>query len=246
MTETENIPMDAAGITALIDEALGADGSDDPSNDALFDANYHLTLFANEEDPREAKSHLVYFAASCAYWMQSRDSTNDEAAQVNGISDEEVTTLRKYALAHPRMLRAQEVVARASHPTLPKPFSKDELVVAFAFQTVAKILEADGVVRASEWEFVDAQFPITMLEGTGLFSDGEPTERFELARRAALELLPTMLTRDEKLQLGGLFLKACEADHDFHPHEIRWMFGAMKFLGIPHDEFATHLEELRG
>ena len=113
----------------------------------------------------------------------------------------------------------------------------ERMRLAFALWFTDRIVEADGVVQASEVEFVESLFPSDLLERLGLDELSMREEYFVAAR----ELLPVQLGHHDKLGLIGLFFSACYSDGTLDAREMRVLKEAGEMLGLTKEEVVKYL-----
>ena len=123
-------------------------------------------------------------------------------------------------------------------PASPHPLHKDRLKVAFAIKISEMIVKADGVIQPSEKEFLEEAFPAEMLAALGL----EDPAEYETLRNLALDELPDLLDREEKLMLVGLFLAVCESDSEIDVRELEVLALAADQLGLPFEDVIGYLD----
>lgn len=125
---------------------------------------------------------------------------------------------------------------------LPAPYGDQEreterMRLAFARHFSTKIVEADGVVRDGEAEFMTSVFPAELLERLGLTHDAVQQEYLEAAR----DSLGGILGHHDKLGLIGLFFSACYSDGSLDAKEMRILKEAGDWLGLTREEVVKYL-----
>jgi uncharacterized tellurite resistance protein B-like protein len=113
----------------------------------------------------------------------------------------------------------------------------ERMRLAFAMHFTRRIVEADGVVREGEEEFVSNVFPTDLVNRLGLDDDGVRAEYFE----AAGEALRNQLGHHDKLGLVGLFFSACYSDGSLDAREMRVLREAGEMLGLTREEVVKYL-----
>ena len=83
-------------------------------------------------------------------------------------------------------------------------------------------------------------FPQTMLVRLGL----DDPERYAEVRDLAFRDVASVLDRDEKLQLLGLFFAVCEVDADIDVRELEVVTLAADQLGLSFDDVVARLTGL--
>ena len=99
---------------------------------------------------------------------------------------------------------------------------------AFARDVARQIVEADGVVREGERQFMEQVFGVSITERLGIADPAEQARCLE----AALEQLPVVLGHHDKLALVGVFFSACCADGGLDAREVRVLKDAANALGL--------------
>jgi uncharacterized tellurite resistance protein B-like protein len=125
---------------------------------------------------------------------------------------------------------------------VPPPYGEAErelerMRLAFALQYTRRIVEADGVVRDGEAEFVDTVFPPDLVRRLGLDEVAAQVEYFE----AAEVQLRVMLGHHDKLALIGLFFSACFSDGSLDAREMRLLKDAGEALGLTREQVVKYL-----
>jgi uncharacterized tellurite resistance protein B-like protein len=113
----------------------------------------------------------------------------------------------------------------------------ERMRLAFAMHFTRRIVEADGVVREGEEEFVSNVFPTDLVSRLGLDDEGVRAEYFE----AAGEALKAQLGHHDKLGLVGLFFSACYSDGSLDAREMRVLREAGEMLGLTREEVVKYL-----
>ena len=117
---------------------------------------------------------------------------------------------------------------------------RDRLKVAFALSISQLLVRADGVIVPDERAFLEEMFPQTMLVRLGL----DDPERYAEVRDLAFRDVASVLDRDEKLQLLGLFFAVCEVDADIDVRELEVVTLAADQLGLSFDDVVARLTGL--
>lgn len=126
-------------------------------------------------------------------------------------------------------------------------FSHKELELAFAYHVVQLIVGADAKITSEETVYLSAHFPADILASSGFTTaNGSLTERFAMARDEALDVLPRVLGRKQKLDLVTMFLGAAVVDDDLQRNESAIVVASSQLLGIPNSEMLEHLDSLEG
>lgn len=125
---------------------------------------------------------------------------------------------------------------------IPAPYGEQEqeqerMRLAFARHFSTKIVEADGVLRDGEAEFMAHVFPSEMMERLGLIDDAAQLEYLEAAHRT----LGGTLGYHDKLGLIGLFFSACYSDGSLDAREMRILKEAGEWLGLTREEVVKYL-----
>jgi uncharacterized tellurite resistance protein B-like protein len=113
----------------------------------------------------------------------------------------------------------------------------ERLKIAFVWQFVYMVIQADGVIDEREASFLQALFPTDLLTGLNLVDDkGEFKEpAFTLAKTEALKVLPTALNMDDRVQILRTLQKAAWADGIVLPEETRVFRMARQLLDVPRE-----------
>jgi uncharacterized tellurite resistance protein B-like protein len=123
--------------------------------------------------------------------------------------------------------------------------SKERLKLAFAYDIVRRMVDADDQISDAETKFVMTQFPWSLLEIQGLVDQARRfTPAFDVAVADARAKLPTALPLEEKLALISLFVDASVADDEFHHNEGDVLVEAAHALGVSTAELMNHLGTL--
>ncbi|MBX2798780.1 MAG: TerB family tellurite resistance protein [Myxococcales bacterium] len=113
----------------------------------------------------------------------------------------------------------------------------ERMRLAFARHFSTRIVEADGVVREGEEEFMNSVFPAELIASLGL--DGPAAQGEYL--QAAQACLAGRLGHHDKLALIGLFFSACYADGSLDAREMRVLKEAGECLGLTREEVVKYL-----
>lgn len=113
----------------------------------------------------------------------------------------------------------------------------ERMRLAFALHFARRIVEADGVVRPDEEEFLRAVFPSDLVTRLGLDDVAVRDEYFDAAREA----LAVQLGHHDKLGLVGLFFSACYSDGSLDAREMRVLREAGELLGLTREEVVKYL-----
>jgi uncharacterized tellurite resistance protein B-like protein len=111
----------------------------------------------------------------------------------------------------------------------------ERLKVAFSWQFVYMVMNADGHVDEKEKAFMARLFPTSLLASVNLVDHrGEFREpAFTLARTEALRVLPEALPMDERVALLRTLKQAAWADGVLVPEEADVYEAAAEMLGVP-------------
>lgn len=115
----------------------------------------------------------------------------------------------------------------------------ERLKVGFGYAVAHEIIEADGVIEASEIRFVDENFPPAMLCRFGIND-----ENYLEVRAEAEPVLAAELGHHEKLALLSLFYSACYADGRIELSELTALRSAAEAIGLERGEVAAYLQRL--
>jgi uncharacterized tellurite resistance protein B-like protein len=126
---------------------------------------------------------------------------------------------------------------------VPAPYSEAEregerMRLAFALRLVDRIVQADGVVRDDEKQFVSNLFPTDLLQRLGLDESAAVDEYFA----EACEALPILLGHHDKLALVGLFFSACCSDGSLDAREMRVLKEGGEMLGLSREQVVKYLQ----
>jgi uncharacterized tellurite resistance protein B-like protein len=113
----------------------------------------------------------------------------------------------------------------------------ERLKIAFVWQFVYMVIQADGEIDEREAQFLQDLFPTDLLAGLSLVDEmGEFKEPdFTLAKTEALKVLPTTLSMDERVQILKILQQAAWADGIVLPEETRVFRMARQLLDVPRD-----------
>lgn len=123
------------------------------------------------------------------------------------------------------------------------PPDKQDMILAFGYETARTIVSSDGEVAASERADMARRFPAETMQARGLLAAGQPTARFGEAYNMALAKLRTLLTEDEKLELAQTLFEVCKADQSVEAVEVEVIVKALKTLGVDRARLAKHLRD---
>jgi uncharacterized tellurite resistance protein B-like protein len=148
----------------------------------------------------------------------------------------------------PRIVPLSQAEPADVCPELPQAFAvsgpygeadreAERMRLAFARHFSQRIVEADGVVRHTEAEFLTNVFPPDLVQRLGL--DELEVEAEYLA--AAREALPGQLGHHDKLGLVGLLFSACYADGSLDAREMRVLREASESLGLSRESVVKYL-----
>ena len=161
----------------------------------------------------------------------------------------ELTTLTWHkGRPYPKTIRRDPDVGRETVAELPEvvgdhaPYGEEEehqerLRLAFALTFCRRVVEADGVVREDEEEFVSSVFPPDLLHRLGLEDERTRREYHE----AALSDLPGRLGHHDKLGLVGLLFSACYSDGTLDAREMKVLKEAGESLGLTREQVVHYL-----
>lgn len=113
----------------------------------------------------------------------------------------------------------------------------ERMRIAFARHYSQRIVDADGVVREGESEFLANVFPPEMVHRLGLDEEGVEAEYLAAAR----EVLPGQLGHHDKLGLVGLLFSACTSDGFLGTGEMRVLREAGETLGLSRETVVKYL-----
>jgi len=113
----------------------------------------------------------------------------------------------------------------------------ERLKIAFVWQFVYMVIQADGVIVEREAEFLQQLFPTDLLAGLDLVDDkGEFKEpAFTLAKTEALKVLPSALQMADRVQILRTLQRAAWADGVVLPEETRVFRMARQLLDVPRE-----------
>jgi uncharacterized tellurite resistance protein B-like protein len=114
----------------------------------------------------------------------------------------------------------------------------ERMRLIFAEHFARRIMEADGVVRTDERQFMETVFPRMMLERMGLIDHAIRKEWYDQSLRE----LPTLLGHHDKLAMIGLFFSACYSDGSLDAREMRVLKEAGEMLGLTTSEVVDYLQ----
>jgi uncharacterized tellurite resistance protein B-like protein len=114
----------------------------------------------------------------------------------------------------------------------------ERLRLAFALQFAQRIVEADGIVRDDEAEFMSTVFSHEALSRLRLVDASDQQRMFD----EALEVLPSRLGHHDKLALIGLFFTACYSDGTLDAREMRVLKDASDALGVERTRVVKYLQ----
>jgi len=118
---------------------------------------------------------------------------------------------------------------------------KQDMILAFGYETAREIVYSDGSVHSSELLDVTQRFPRDVMEQRGLIADGSPTPRFGQAYNMAVAKLRSVMTDGEKLEMAQALFEISSADESVDPEEIKIILRAMGILGVTKGELAEYL-----
>jgi len=114
----------------------------------------------------------------------------------------------------------------------------ERMRLAFAHTFAQRIVEADGIIRDDEAEFMSSVFSPESLARLGL---DHPTAH-EQYLAAAFDELPGRLGYHDKLALIGLFFTACYSDGSLDAREMRVLKDASDALGVERGRVVKYLQ----
>ena len=120
---------------------------------------------------------------------------------------------------------------------------KEDMILAFGFETARAIVQADGRAASSEIERIDRRFSRRRLQERGLLDEGGATAAYGAAYNVALAKLKTLLSDHEKLELAEAFFEICRADSNVDPLEVRVIVDAMRVLGVSREQLAHYIRD---
>ncbi|MEZ4241824.1 MAG: TerB family tellurite resistance protein [Myxococcota bacterium] len=125
---------------------------------------------------------------------------------------------------------------------VPAPYGEAEreierMRLSFALRFTRRIVEADGVVREGETEFLATVFPPDLVRRLGLDEQQLQDEYYEAAR----DQLRVVLGYHDKLALVGLFFSACFSDGSLDAREMRLLKDAGETLGLTREQVVKYL-----
>lgn len=113
----------------------------------------------------------------------------------------------------------------------------ERMRIAFARHFSQRIVEADGVVREAEQEFLANVFPPDLVRRLSL-DDAEIEAEYLAEARA---VLPAQLGHHDKLGLVGLLFSACTSDGFLDAREMRVLREAGETLGLSREIVVKYL-----
>jgi uncharacterized tellurite resistance protein B-like protein len=120
---------------------------------------------------------------------------------------------------------------------------KQEMLLAFGFETARSIARADGRVDALEVSSIERHFPRAALLERRLLTDEGPTARFGEAYNLALAKLKTLLSAQEKRALAEAFFEVCRSDAAIDGGEVQAVIAAMAALGVSKADLALLMRD---
>ena len=114
----------------------------------------------------------------------------------------------------------------------------ERMRLVFAEHFSRRIVEADGVVKEDEEQFLETVFPRLMLHRMGLADHGVRSEWYD----NAVQRLPYLLGHHDKLAMIGLFFSACYSDGSLDAREMRVLKDAGEILGLTKGEVVQYLQ----
>jgi uncharacterized tellurite resistance protein B-like protein len=122
----------------------------------------------------------------------------------------------------------------------PEAQHTERLKIAFVWQFVYMVIQADGVIDDREAEFLQRLFPTDLLAGLDLVDEqGEFKEPgFTLAKTEALKVLPTTLPMADRVQILRTLQRAAWADGVVLPEETEVFRMARQLLEVPREALA--------
>lgn len=119
-------------------------------------------------------------------------------------------------------------------------WEKHRLKYVFAMFFVQKIIWADNIVAPEELSYVQEQFPGTLLTALKLTD----SKTFPAILEVALEMLPEVLSDDEKLQIIGLCFGAAASTGTVNPGEVAILQVAAEKLNLSNERLFEYIQEL--
>jgi hypothetical protein len=119
-------------------------------------------------------------------------------------------------------------------------WEKHRLKYVFAMFFVQKIIWADDIVAPEELSYVQEQFPGTLLTALKLTD----SKTFPAILEVALEMLPQVLSDDEKLQVIGLCFGAAASTGTVNPGEVAILQVAAEKLHLSNERLFEYIQEL--
>jgi hypothetical protein len=119
-------------------------------------------------------------------------------------------------------------------------WKRHRLKYVFAMFFVQKIIWADDIVAPEELSYVQEQFPSPLLSALELTDSKE----FPAILEVALEMLPQVLSEDEKLQVIGLCFGAAASTGTVNPGEIAIIQVAAEKLQLSNERLFEYIQEL--
>ena len=119
-------------------------------------------------------------------------------------------------------------------------WEKHRLKYVFAMFFVQKIIWVDDIVAPEELSYVQEQFPGTLLTVLKLTD----SKTFPAILEVALEMLPQVLSDDEKLQIIGLCFGAAASTGTVNPGEVAILQVAAEKLNLSNERLFEYIQEL--
>ena len=119
-------------------------------------------------------------------------------------------------------------------------WEKHRLKYVFAMFFVQKIIWVDDIVAPEELSYVQEQFPGTLLTALKLTD----SKTFPAILEVALEMLPQVLSDDEKLQIIGLCFGAAASTGTVNPGEVAILQVAAEKLNLSNERLFEYIQEL--
>ncbi len=183
----------------------------------------------------------------CLYLAQ--DAANDEVQNIGVETMEELGAIEPTNLPGLRIgfaMPDDPLMPTLSHlgsePLTPDVLDLERMKIAFSWQFVFMVMNADGHVDEKERAFMARLFPNSLLSKVDLVDEqGEFREpAFTIARTEALRVLPDRLSMPERVELLRTLKQAAWADGVLVPEETQVYEAAADMLGVPL-EAATQL-----
>ena len=119
------------------------------------------------------------------------------------------------------------------------------LQLAFTVHMAEQIFGSDLDVDEQEAAWLADTFPLSVMQEAGLVDDaGARTPRYEELRDRAVVELPDALDEVHKLAVLEVLVGAAAADGVLCAEESMALAHAAQLLGVPHDHWVGHLDEL--